>query len=310
MSLNRDRNGELSIKLDGYTIRGKSIGGRETSFIIQELSVVFDMGYQPDKIETIQNAFISHGHADHIGCLHFMYANKKLQHITSPWQLIMPKSYIPSFIAMASASSSCNRGGFPAGFTECYLTKAADPSIQVLIPFKSLQVDKLIPAEECQLIPLIDKNNFLVNSYKMVHKICSYGYIINEQRKKLKEEYKGLSGFELKNLKAQNVIIQDDISISLIAFTGDTTIDGLLLNPDFFQAKILIMECTHFDDSIEDAESHGHIHFQQIIDNIDKFLNKWIILSHFSQKYRSIKDVEPYLKHLPEHQRKRFIMWI
>ncbi|AYV83813.1 MAG: tRNaseZ [Hyperionvirus sp.] len=145
----------------------------------------------------------------------------------------------------------------------------------------------------------------------MTHKICSYGYIISEQRQKLKHIYKGLTGKELKDLKEANIEIHDQISIPIISFTGDTTINGVLANPEFMESNILIMECTHFHDStIADAETHGHIHFQQILDNIDKFHNKWIVLCHFSQKYRTIKDIEPYIKVLNPQQRKKFIMWI
>jgi len=71
------------------------------------------------------------------------------------------------------------------------------------------------------------------------------------------------------------------------------------------------MECTHFNDSgIENATAHGHIHFQQFVDNIDKFKNKWIILCHFSQKYRSIKDIDVYINVLSPEQRQRIIIWI
>ena len=52
-------NGELVIKLDNFTIRGKSTGGKETALIIEELSVIFDVGFQADKLEMIQNILMS-----------------------------------------------------------------------------------------------------------------------------------------------------------------------------------------------------------------------------------------------------------
>src|SRR5437868_2581348 len=104
-------NGELAIKLDNWTIRGKSVGGRETAIIINELSVVFDVGYQVDKLETIQNVLISHGHGDHIGCLHMCYSSRKQKNITTPWQIIMPQYCYEPFKTITTAVSSLARGG-------------------------------------------------------------------------------------------------------------------------------------------------------------------------------------------------------
>jgi ribonuclease Z len=310
MSVTHCDNGELSIKLDNLTFRGKSIGGRETSIMVEELSLVFDLGYQPDKIESIRNVLISHGHTDHIGCLHFCQINRKLKKTTLPWQIILPKCYIPALKVISTAFSSLNRGGYPHGFFDCQF----DDEIEIkktIKPFNKLFVDQLIEAENCSDIPFINQNGYFITAYPMKHKITSYGYVIKEKRKKLKKEYIGLTGLELKNLRQSGILIEESIEIPTIAFTGDTIIDSVLNTPDFLKSKILIMECTHFNDSsIEEAIEHGHIHFQQIVENIVKFENKWIILCHLSQKYRNFSDIEDYLSILSIEDRQRIIIWL
>ena len=144
----------------------------------------------------------------------------------------------------------------------------------------------------------------------MKHKITSYGYVLSEKRKKLKKEYIDLKGPELKKLRDNGTEIQEIITILTIAFTGDTIIDSVLENEAFLNSKILIMECTHFDDTVENAVSNGHIHFEQFVKNLDKFKNKWIILCHLSHKYRKLEDISEYLKILPENEAKRIIIWI
>lgn len=314
--LTRNRNGELSIKLEGLTIRGKSIGGFETCIMVDELSVAFDMGYQPDKVEAIQNIFITHGHPDHSGCLHFCHANRRQKHITLPWQIVMPAGYILPFKVMAAATSSMSRGGFPILFTDCLVLPSETKSDEsqdlrkLILPFDKLMVDRLQEAETCKRIPLIQKPNYFVTAYKMNHKILSYGYVISEERKKLKKAYQGLDGMKLKALRDAGEEIQEILEIPTVAFTGDSRLDAILDCPDMLRSKILIMECTHFDDTVENATHHGHVHFAEFVEKIALFQNKWIILCHLSQKYRSLEDVTQYLNVLSEADRRRVIIWI
>lgn len=286
------KKGEFIIKLNNFTIRGRSIGGCETCILIDELGVAFDAGYQADKLENMSNLFISHGHLDHIGCLQFCNAKRKLHHINNPWQIVMPKCYIEPYKILVTAASSMQRGG---------VTK----------PSQSSNMQELMASEDCIKQPLINKQNFYCTSYQMKHKITSYGYIVYEKRSKLKSEYSKLSSSEIKQLRENNVEITYELSIPTIAFTGDTTIEPILEHNDFLNAKILIMECTHFlDSSVIDAQQHGHVHFQQFLDHIDRFNNEWIILCHFSQKYRAFKDIEQYIKLIPEHMLRKIIFFI
>lgn len=88
--------------------------------------------------------------------------------------------------------------------------------------------------------------------------------------------------------------VNDVTEVPLIAFSGDTTIEGLLRHTDMLNAETLIIECTYLlanldeskNDTPEECHRRGHIHEQDIIDHHAKFKCKELILCHFSRKYR------------------------
>jgi hypothetical protein len=94
------------------------------------------------------------------------------------------------------------------------------------------------------------------------------GYVVYSTKYKLKKEYIGLSGNEIKNLKVSGVEITDSIITPEVAFTGDTTSDFVVdeTNADALKAKVLVMESTFLDDSVsvEHARDYGHIHISEV----------------------------------------------
>ena len=300
-------NGELLIRLLNLTIRGKSIGGCCTCIVIDDLNIAFDMGYNPCKTEKLTDVFISHGLADHIGCLHFCHATKKLNHNFSPWRMTIPGCYIEPFKIMATAVSSLGRGGGPINMMT---VKTDDGVVNTIKPYDKFICD-IIPSELCTHIDLIGNSTYCASAFHMNHKIKSYGYVIYEKRTKLKDQYRNMSGNELGRLRLSGTIIHDNINFPTIAFTGDTTFDAVLICPDMLNSKILIMECTHFlDSTIENAIENGHTHYRQILDNIKLFNNEYIILCHFSQKYRTFDDIVEYVEMLDDIDKKKIIFWI
>jgi ribonuclease Z len=60
-----------------------------------------------------------------------------------------------------------------------------------------------------------------------------------------------------------------------VAVTGDTSVDFVDIpeNHRIFQAKLLIMECTFLDATVDQAgaRERGHMHIKDITANADKF---------------------------------------
>ncbi|GER38568.1 nuclear ribonuclease Z [Striga asiatica] len=254
----KKRSSELTI--EGYQIEGLSIAGHETCVIVPSLNLAFDIGKCPQRAVSQQFLFISHGHMDHIGGLPMYVATRGLYSMAPP-TIFVPKAVKGSVEKIFEAH------------------RAMDQS-ELKHTLVGLDV-----GEEFDL-----KKDLRVRPFKTYHVVPSQGYIIYSVRQKLKQEYFGLPGAELKSLRISGVEITDTYTSPEIAFTGDTMSDFIIDpdNVDALMAKILIMESTYVESSskVEDAREYGHTHLSEIMGYADKFKNKAILLIHFSARYQ------------------------
>src|SRR5205085_8241140 len=82
----------------------------------------------------------------------------------------------------------------------------------------------------------------VVTVFDTVHTIPSRGFVVWDRRNKLKDEFIGLPGEKIRDLKLSGVAITREVRIPLVAYTGDTSPAGLDACPACFEAKILITE--------------------------------------------------------------------
>ena len=283
-------NGETFIKVkigsQNYTIRGYSRAGLRTCILIDEFNIVFDMGYANERAFSYDNKMISHGHNDHIGALHADHCARKLYNIEKQKLIIMPKQCIKPFKMIATAVSEMNCG-------------KSGEHIKV---FDTLLLTEIVEAESCtdpnHMINLIGSSKlnseYWVKSIQMDHKIKSYGYIVYRKSKKLKPEYANLKGHEIIKLKQE--IGEEKLTFTvftpIVAYTGDTSIQAVINNPELLNVPLLIMECTGFstDDKCFCCEGK-HIHWDDIVKYQHLFLNEKIMLFHFSQQYKSFDEI-------------------
>lgn len=297
-----ENNGETHIKVpvgsQTYTLRGYSRAGLRTCICVDELNVVFDMGYANERAFSFDNKLISHGHNDHIGALHIDHCARKLNNINKKKLFIMPKQCLKPFKIIASAVSEMNCG---------------KPGENVKF-FDSLLLTDMIESEFCEseYYNLIGgsklESEYWVKSFKMDHKIKSYGYIIYRKSRKLKPEYVGLKTRDIVELKKKlgEDNLTTDVYTPLVGYTGDTTINGIINNDEFLTVPLLIMECTGFapNDTCTCCEGK-HTHINDLVLHGELFANKHIVLFHFSQQYRFIEQILAHCSHIPESLRTR-----
>ncbi|CAA0335073.1 TRNase Z TRZ1 [Arabidopsis thaliana] len=261
-----------AMQIEGYPIEGLSIGGHETCIIFPSLRIAFDIGRCPHRAISQDFLFISHSHMDHIGGLPMYVATRGLYKMKPP-TIIVPASIKETVESLFEVHRKLD-------------------SSELKHNLVGLDI-----GEE-----FIIRKDLKVKAFKTYHVIQSQGYVVYSTKYKLKKEYIGLSGNEIKNLKASGVEITDSIITPEVAFTGDTTSDFVVdeTNADALKAKVLVMESTFLDDSVsvEHARDYGHIHISEIVNHAEKFENKAILLIHFSARY-TVKEIEDAVSALP-----------
>ncbi|XP_066329856.1 nuclear ribonuclease Z-like isoform X2 [Miscanthus floridulus] len=234
----RPRATQQRLEIEGYRVEGISIAGHETCVIFPSLNLVFDIGRCPPFAVSQDFLFVSHAHMDHIGGLPMYVATRGRKRMRPP------TVFVPACLA------DLVRRLFD-------VHRAMDQS----------DLDhKLVPLEVEEEYQLT--KDLRVRAFRTYHVVPSQGYVIYKVKQKLKDQYAGLPGKELSNLRKSGVEITNVESTPEIAFSGDTMSDFILDpdNADVLKAKILVVESTFIDDSksIEDAREKGHIHLLRV----------------------------------------------
>lgn len=260
------------MKIDGIEISGQSVSGYATAITLPELNVCFDMGFASTEAASCQNVMITHGHLDHL--------NDVARHAYIRNMCGAPRSrfFVPPFLVEA---------------VHDMMTFWA--RIQ-----KAKKVEyEVIPCSHGDRI-LIDHNRYVV-PFRTVHRIASQGYVILEERERVKPEYVGLEGREYARLRKEGVVFSQKVDVPLVTFTGDTQAKVLDVNKcsDAVQlavsSKVFIMECTFLDDqTVEFAQSRGHTHISEIADRRERIKGE-LVLAHFSKRYTN-RDIETSIK--------------
>ncbi|TVU33023.1 hypothetical protein EJB05_24802 [Eragrostis curvula] len=260
------------LDIEGYHVEGVSVAGQETCVIVPALKLAFDIGRCLPFAVSQEFLFLSHAHADHVGCLPLYVAMRSRRNMSPP-TVFVPASLADLVRKLFDVHRAMDQSEFP---------------------------HKLVPldvGEECEF-----GNGLRVKAFRTYHVVPSQGYVIYKMKTKLKQEYVGLPGSEIKKLRESGVEMTDTVATPEIAFTGDTMSDFILDpdNADVLKAKILVMESTYVDDkmTIEQAREKGHTHLSEITSLADKLENKAILLIHFSNRYTT-EEIDEAIDRLP-----------
>lgn len=287
MDINNINNADLLIEDLPYHDRleffGSSSAGMSTTIYISQLNVCFDMGnFSPQNMKA-KTVCISHGHTDHIGSLHHHFL-LRLKHEKKDTVYYMPKECTDLF------NQAC---------ISYYIMNYGEK--------ESVKLPTLVTSGDIEL-----KSNFFIRSYPVIHRVPSLAYCIFHKYMVIKDEYvefcKQSTKAEIKAKKKElNIGLREERITPYIAYSGDTTIEGVLQHEDLLNAHILFIECTYIhtsNDNItpQQAKDRGHIHSLDIKQNSSKFNNEYIVLTHFSQRYtndiiyKCARDIEKCFK--------------
>jgi len=266
----------------GLTIEGYSRAAVQSYWRIAELKIGFDLGGQPWDFMGTSSWFLTHTHLDHVAALPVYVARRRMMKMEPP-TIYMPEPMVGDVRRLLLIMQRLDRGR---------------------------QVCSMIGVKPGQEIEL--SREHVVSVFETAHTIPSVGYLVWERRNKLKEEYHGLAGEQIRDLRLSGVQVTREIRTPIVAYTGDTSPAGLDGFPPIYDAKILITEMSFIRPGHRREKIHkfGHMHLDDFLERADRFKNELIICAHFSTRYHAQEVRRLVESKLPQNLRDRMLLWI
>jgi len=243
------------IKIDEMDIIGYSVAGEETVVAMPQLDVCFDVGKAPDQIIPINNVLLTHGHMDHAAGLAYYLSQRNFCGI-SAGTILAPDNLLPPMRQIIDAWSKLDGNRIPAK----------------LVGVK--------PGDEYKIKP-----NLIARVFPTKHSKGSVGFTVIEKRKKLKAEYKGLTGPQIVELKKQGIEIDYPLEFPIVTYLGDTQYVDFSQLKYIAESKILIAECTFYEDEhTTRAKAGKHMHVDELATLLNNLNNEHIIITHTTQR--------------------------
>ncbi len=236
-------------------IIGYSLAGEETVVAMPQLDVCFDIGKAPEQVIHINHLLLTHGHIDHASGIAYYLSHRQFSG-QKPGTVLLPAVCLEPVQDLLAVWGRLDGSNIPAK----------------LVPMRA--------GDEYQIKP-----NHFVHSFATRHCYGSLGFVVYEQRKKLRPELIGKSGVEIANLKKQGVDVDYTLNIPLVAYPGDTKYIDFTKNELVANSKILIAECTFVEDEHTGrAEAGRHMYVDELVKMLCELNNEHIILTHLSQR--------------------------
>jgi ribonuclease Z len=142
--------------------------------------------------------------------------------------------------------------------------------------------------------------------------VPSLGFVVWERRRKLRPEYRELTGPQIRDLRLAGTEVTEERRTPQFAYLGDSAPAGLDDCPAMFESDVLVLEMTFVAPSHRKDKIHkfGHIHLDDIVERRGKFKNDLIIASHFSTRYTAKRINYLVQRALPEMLDGRLHLWL
>jgi ribonuclease Z len=271
-----------SIVHDGLTIEGYSRAAVQSYWRLPELKLGFDLGAQPWSFMGTETWFVSHGHLDHVAALPVYVARRRMMKMEPP-VIYTPAELVDPLREIMRLYTRLDRGRMP-----CDLRAVA-------------------PGDEIEL-----SRELVVSTSATKHTVPSLGYVVWDRRRKLKPEYRDLSGDQIRDLRLGGTEVAEEVRQPLVAYAGDTSPAGLDACPAMYEAKVLIAEMTFVsaDHRKEKIHKFGHMHLDDFVDRRDRFKNELVIAAHLSTRYHAQTVERMVRKALPDLLDGRLMLWL
>ncbi len=272
----------LTMQHGGLTIEGYSRAAVQSYWRIPELKLGFDLGAHPWDFMGTASWFLTHTHLDHMAGLPVYVARRRMMKMEPP-TIYLPEYAVEDVRRLLLIMQRLDRGR-----QNCNLIGVK-------------------PGQEIEF-----SRDHVISVFETTHTIPSVGYLVWERRNKLKEEYHGLPGDKIRDLRLSGVAVTRESRTPILAYTGDTSPGGLDNFPPVYDAKILITEMSfirakHRRDKIH---KYGHMHLDDFLERAERFKNELIVCAHFSTRYNANEVFRLVESRLPAILRDRVKLWL
>jgi ribonuclease Z len=264
------------------SVEGYSRAAVQTYWRVPELKIGFDLGAQPWSFMGTPRWFVSHTHIDHVIALPMYVARRRMMKMEPP-VIHLPEHAIDPIQRILRQVSRLDRGRLPCE----------------LVPTR--------PGDEIEL-----SREAVVTASATRHTVPSLGFVVWERRRKLKAEYQGLAGNEIRDIRLAGAEVTREARVPRVAYLGDSAPEGLDACPAMYEAEILILELTFVSPRHRKERIHkfGHMHLDDLVERRERFKNEVIIASHFSTRYQPRQIEHHVRKALPDMLDGRLKLWL
>src|SRR6516162_1238836 len=167
----------LSCQHAGLTIEGYSRAAVQTYWRIPELKIGFDLGAQPWDFMGTPTWFVTHTHLDHVAALPVYVARRRMMRMEPP-TLYVPAQAVEDLRRLLLVMQRLDRGRMICN------------------------LNGVNAGDEVEL-----SREHVVTAFATTHTIPSLGYVVWERRFNLTEEYHGLAGEQIRDLRQSGVAV-------------------------------------------------------------------------------------------------------
>lgn len=276
-----------------FRMIGRSRSANVTYFVLPELKIQLDAGWNDKRFEHMKHVFITHGHGDHAMSLPMVDGTDTFHtQIYVPEEIVTyVKNYIYSLWCLNDSKTLDYK-------TEYWEKKTFDVNG---VSFKTSPD-----------FPIL-KGRWWVHVLKSFHTVPCNSYCFFQIRNKLKKEYLTKKN-QIKKLKKSGVVVTERVLIPKFIFCGDTTIEFFEKHQQYLETHsfpLIIVECTFlYDEHEKRVKEKGHIHWKHLKPVVKRYKKTTFILIHFSLKYTD-KEIKTFFDGVKNHDEiENIIPWI